>query len=1048
MTIKNNFPDIRPNVYNLINAGQIDPRLEFTRSTNAYYQDSTGFYVEADPQQPRFAYTVERSSGNSIEAGVLVENSATNYIPNCFTDPYDLSRYDNADPPVQQATSQSTSPFLIIATGSQFDNGTTVKAPDGTTDVSAVEVIDSAESGYCAYTVGSNTANPVKNTIPGLYVAPGETVTFSIFIRADVEDPLTTLNSIFIGTNGRYSPQSDFSFDVSRANITAVSLNYNSDSDTFSPNGFDTIPVFQIPSLNIDGKFKNSWYHISVTTTNESTDLYWIIESLRIASNNFRVSDPDGTKFYFWGPQVENQGLSTPYNYTLLNDNDWFKTDIETTVGTTRAPETLVVNAENILSNPVDQSPTILYDITTENAKSGVLLAVGTNSDQSNSFAYWQDDGFVNIQVNGVNNSSDDYDSYPKFNLSNGRTKFVGTLGTPTVPAQNQSLYFQGAVANIESTAPIISQMSFGTDGVNSGLNLPETGCQIRALYMYGATLTPNEISSLLGATSEEIGTPPGDDPNKFTIQWSTDPDFIGNKTIFIRNGNDGLQSTGDVNINWGQGGDNDFPGFTDINFTYALPGIYQTQITGSFSGFRSSQSGTKQIKPELIRKVIHWGDVLGTTVSTGTCPIQFANATNCLSYPDNQNADPNLNIDTSQCTNFQKVFFNNSSLTSVPLLDVSSATNLSEMFRQCTTLTGIEIGSPNLIELPTSQTWNGSNMFRSCKFWSNSDYSGNQLPFMDLSECTNTSSMFRGCENITAFNEVSPMNISKSTNMTNMFSDMIFLQSLPTIVVANPIDSPLTSLFSNCRSLTNTAMLQLEGWNTKDVRFMAFIYNNCTQQTQIPNLDTTSAESIQSIFNKNSNNFNITAPPNVGVSHAVSGNPCWNTSNVTNFKRSFARNTGMTWTAADVAAGKKFDMSSAEDILQMFLNCRQITAVPWDNLTNNILNNAPGSPDGIGGLFNGCINLQFTVDSNGRIKELCEADGTPIQTQNWTDCFNDCTAANTVAQVDAILKTVDDSGVADGQLGMVNLTQPTSGTIGAGYVTSLTGKGWTINWT
>ena len=90
---------------------------------------------------------------------------------------------------------------------------------------------------------------------------------------------------------------------------------------------------------------------------------------------------------------------------------------------------------------------------------------------------------------------------------------------------------------------------------------------------------------------------------------------------------------------------------------------------------------------------------------------------------------DPTL-INTSELCSY--VFFGCSSLTALPLIDLSRATNTSYMCYQCTSLSSVP-----LINL--SNVTNTSYMFYLC-------YALTNIPLLNLSSVTNAAGMFLGC--------------------------------------------------------------------------------------------------------------------------------------------------------------------------------------------------------------------------------------------------------------------------------------------------------------
>ena len=108
----------------------------------------------------------------------------------------------------------------------------------------------------------------------------------------------------------------------------------------------------------------------------------------------------------------------------------------------------------------------------------------------------------------------------------------------------------------------------------------------------------------------------------------------------------------------------------------------------------------------------------------------------------------------TSSLTDTSSMFYHASriQITSVPLFDTSSVTNMSRMFQSCTKLASVPL-------FDTSSCTNISYMFSSCS-------SLTSVPLFDTSSCTTMSNMLNGCSKITAL----PLfDTSSCTNMDQL---------------------------------------------------------------------------------------------------------------------------------------------------------------------------------------------------------------------------------------------------------------------------------------
>lgn len=153
-------------------------------------------------------------------------------------------------------------------------------------------------------------------------------------------------------------------------------------------------------------------------------------------------------------------------------------------------------------------------------------------------------------------------------------------------------------------------------------------------------------------------------------------------------------------------------------------------------------------------------------------------------------------------------------------LVDTSNMTNMIYMFRDCSSLTSLDVSNFN-----TSNATGMSRMFASCSGLTSLDVSN-----FNTSNVTGMDSMFYDCNKLTSLN-VSNFNTSKVTSMSSMFMKCSGLTSLD---VSNFDTSKVTNMdtmFMSCWSLTS---LNLSGWDTSKVTSMDSMFMNCLGLTTI----------------------------------------------------------------------------------------------------------------------------------------------------------------------------------------------------------------------
>ena len=178
-----------------------------------------------------------------------------------------------------------------------------------------------------------------------------------------------------------------------------------------------------------------------------------------------------------------------------------------------------------------------------------------------------------------------------------------------------------------------------------------------------------------------------------------------------------------------------------------------------------------------------------------------FANYYKLLAIPQ---------LDTSNVSNMNRMFYNCNSLTTIPQLNTSKVTNISSMFSYCYSLTTIP-------QLDTSNVSNMSSMFYSCN-------SLTAIPQLDTSKVIDMSSMFSGCYSLKT---IPQLNTSKVTATGNMFNGCYSLKTIPQLDTSNV--SNMNRMFYSCNSLT--AIPQLD---TSKVTNMSYTFYGCSSLSNL----------------------------------------------------------------------------------------------------------------------------------------------------------------------------------------------------------------------
>ena len=159
------------------------------------------------------------------------------------------------------------------------------------------------------------------------------------------------------------------------------------------------------------------------------------------------------------------------------------------------------------------------------------------------------------------------------------------------------------------------------------------------------------------------------------------------------------------------------------------------------------------------------------------------------------------------------------------PFFDTSNVTDMTDMFRECTSMISIP-------KIDTSKVTKMTSMFYKCS-------SLNTIPQIDTSNVTNMGGMFSDCMSLTT---IPLLNTSKVTNMSGMFSDCRSLTTIPRIDTSKVTD--IDNMFYNCSSLTYISQI-----DTSKVKFMSNVFYNCSSLTSIPLLHVNNVTDMSGIL-------------------------------------------------------------------------------------------------------------------------------------------------------------------------------------------------------
>ncbi len=286
--------------------------------------------------------------------------------------------------------------------------------------------------------------------------------------------------------------------------------------------------------------------------------------------------------------------------------------------------------------------------------------------------------------------------------------------------------------------------------------------------------------------------------------------------------------------------------------------------------------------------------------------------------------------LDTSKVTNMSDMFRWCSSLTSLDVskFDTSQVTVMSYMFDYCESLTSLDVSN-----FDTSKVTNMSRMFEECSSLTSLDVSN-----FDTSKVTDMSWMFYECSRLTSL-DVSKFDTSKVTDMSHMFYYCKGLTSLDVSKFDTSNVTNMSIMFDSCSSLTS---LDVSNFDTSKVTKMSRMFEDCSSLTSldVSKFDTSKVTDMSRMFS------GCSSLPSLDVSK-------FDTSQVTDMSSMFDGCRSLT--SLDVS---KFDTSKVTDMSRMFCYCESLTSLDVSSFDTSKVTN-------MSTMFNACRKLTQITGSN-----------------------------------------------------------------------------------
>lgn len=186
-----------------------------------------------------------------------------------------------------------------------------------------------------------------------------------------------------------------------------------------------------------------------------------------------------------------------------------------------------------------------------------------------------------------------------------------------------------------------------------------------------------------------------------------------------------------------------------------------------------------------------------------------------------------------TNCQNIETIVF-------APNIDTSNVTDMSHMFRKCTSLTSLDVSN-----LDTSNVTNMTYMFAG--EMNKNSIASLDLSGWDVSKVRDMSCMFYYCNDLIDLN-LSGWDTSSVTNMRYMFEHLSYITSLDLSHFNTSNVTDMTNMFGNCYRITS---INVGSFDTSKVKGMGGMFYGCNALTSLNlrNFNTRNVETMVQMF-------------------------------------------------------------------------------------------------------------------------------------------------------------------------------------------------------
>ena len=263
--------------------------------------------------------------------------------------------------------------------------------------------------------------------------------------------------------------------------------------------------------------------------------------------------------------------------------------------------------------------------------------------------------------------------------------------------------------------------------------------------------------------------------------------------------------------------------------------------------------------------------------------------------------------LDSLTISDIFEVRYNSENIV-IKLKGINNIIDASSMFKDCSYL----ISLPDIGKWDISKVTNMKEMFSGCELLT---YISNNISKWNTSNLTNIFEMFKSCNFMVYFPDISKWNTSKLKCMEGLFSLCEILKEIPDISNWNTQNvENISCIFSSCKSLTS--LPDISKWNINKVTKLTAIFEGCVLLKSLPDIskwNTNNITNLDGVFNFCCSLISL---PDISK---------WNTSNVTSMRFLFQGCNSLK-ALPDLS---KWDTSKVTSMAGMFNSCTSLTSLP-----------------------------------------------------------------------------------------------------------------------